>query len=69
MLAARDSDRLQIVAQQLQSLGGTAPLTVSCDVTNAAQVKTLVDKALDYYGYIDVTMLAFMHQHRYKNFS
>ncbi len=54
VLAARHSDRLQIVAQQLQSLGATAPLTVSCDVTDAAQVKTLVDKALEHYGYIDV---------------
>ncbi|MBD2778005.1 SDR family NAD(P)-dependent oxidoreductase [Iningainema tapete] len=54
VLAARQVDRLESVAQEVQSLGRTAPLVVSCDVTDPAQVKTLVEKALDHYGNIDV---------------
>ncbi|TBR60974.1 oxidoreductase [Westiellopsis prolifica IICB1] len=54
VLAARHGDRLQSTAQEIQSIGGTAPLTVTCDVTDPSQVKALVDNALDHYGYIDV---------------
>jgi short-subunit dehydrogenase len=54
ILAARHPDRLETTAQEIQSFGGTAPLIVTCDVTDSSQVKTLVEKALDHYGYIDV---------------
>lgn len=54
VLAARQNDRLEGVAQEIQSLGRTAPLTVPCDVTDPSQVNTLVQKALEHYGYIDV---------------
>ncbi|WP_026735443.1 SDR family NAD(P)-dependent oxidoreductase [Fischerella sp. PCC 9605] len=54
VLAARHSDRLQAAAQELQNLGGKAPLTFACDVTDPAQVNALIEKALDHYGYIDV---------------
>lgn len=54
VLTARHIDRLEDVAQEVQSLGHAAPLTVSCDVTDPLQVNALVQKALDHYGYIDV---------------
>ncbi|MCP6759601.1 MAG: SDR family oxidoreductase [Fischerella sp. CENA71] len=54
VLAARHGDRLQSTAQEIESIAGTKPLTVTCDVTDQSQVKTLVDNALDHYGYIDV---------------
>ena len=54
ILAARQNDRLESVAQEIQSLGRTAPLTVPCDVTDPSQVNALVQKALEHYGYIDV---------------
>lgn len=54
VLAARQAERLEATAQEVQSLGHSAPLTVTCDVTNSSQVDTLVQKALEHYGYIDV---------------
>ncbi|MBN3870259.1 MAG: SDR family oxidoreductase [Nostoc sp.] len=54
VIAARHAEGLEAVAQEVQSLGGAAPLTVTCDVTEASQVDTLVQKALEHYGYIDV---------------
>ncbi|MBW4565549.1 MAG: SDR family oxidoreductase [Mojavia pulchra JT2-VF2] len=54
ILTARQADQLQTVAQELQNLGHSAPLIVTCDVKDPSQVKTLVEKALEYYGYIDV---------------
>ncbi|MBN3947832.1 MAG: SDR family oxidoreductase [Nostoc sp. NMS7] len=54
VIAARHADRLEAVAQEVQSFGRTAPLTVTCDVTDASQVQTLVQKALEHYGDIDV---------------
>ena len=54
VLTARHLDTLESVAQEVQSLGRPAPLTVPCDVTDPSQVDTLVEKALDHYGYIDV---------------
>lgn len=54
VIAARSADHLEAVAQELQSLGRAAPLTVTCDVTDASQVHTLVQKVLEHYGYIDV---------------
>lgn len=53
VLAARQSDRLEAVGQEIQNLGRQV-LTVPTDVRNPEQVKILVDKALDRYGAIDV---------------
>ena len=53
ILAARQADRLEAVAQEVQALGRGA-LAVSTDVTDSAQVNILVRKALDHYGAIDV---------------
>jgi short-subunit dehydrogenase len=54
VLTARHLDRLESVAQEVQSLGRPAPLTVPCDVTDPLQVDALVAKALDHHGNIDV---------------
>jgi len=54
VLTARHLDRLESVAQEVQSLGRPAPLTVPCDVTDPSQVDALVAKALDHHGNIDV---------------
>lgn len=54
VLTSRHADSLQAVAQEVQNLGNTAPLTVTCDVRNPSEVNALVQKALEYYGYIDV---------------
>lgn len=53
-LVAREAAHLDAVAQELQSLGRTAPLTVACDVKDPSQVQTMVEKAREHYGYIDV---------------
>lgn len=53
VLAARHADRLAAVATEIQSLGHAA-LTVPTDVRDAQQVNTLVHKALEQYGGIDV---------------
>jgi len=54
VLAAGHADRLEALAQEVQSIGRSAPLTVTCDVTDSSQVNALVQKALENYGYIDV---------------
>ncbi|ARV62179.1 oxidoreductase [Nostocales cyanobacterium HT-58-2] len=54
ILTARHPDNLESVAQEVQSLGRPAPLTIPCDVTDSSQVDHLVEKALDHYGYIDI---------------
>ncbi|NMG10767.1 SDR family oxidoreductase [Brasilonema sp. UFV-L1] len=56
VLTARHFDDLESVAQEVQSLGCSAPLTLACDVRDSSQVETLVEKALDHYGYIDVLL-------------
>lgn len=53
VLAARHSDHLQAVAQEVQTLGKLA-LAVPTDVRDAEQVNTLTQKALAQYGSIDV---------------
>lgn len=53
VLAARQADRLEAVAQEVQTLGRAA-LTIPTDVRDFDQVKSLVDKALAHYGSIDV---------------
>lgn len=53
VLAARQCDRLQSVAQEVQALGRTA-LAIPTDVRDVDQVKALVTKALEQYDAIDV---------------
>lgn len=54
VLTSRYSEKLEVVAQEIESFGCSAPLIVACDVTIPSQVSTLVEKALERYGYIDV---------------
>ena len=53
VLGARRQDRIQSLARALTSGGGKA-IAVTTDVTDRAQVKTLVDTAVEAYGGIDV---------------
>ncbi len=53
VMAARQSDRLEAAGEEIKNLGRQA-LTVPTDVRDPQQVKTLVDKALERYGAIDV---------------
>lgn len=53
VLAARQPERLEAVAQEVQTLGRAA-LSIPTDVRDAEQVNTLVHKALEHYGSIDV---------------
>lgn len=55
VLAARRSDRIESLAQELTSQGGQA-LAVTTDVTDRQQVKALVDRAVETYGRIDVIL-------------
>lgn len=55
VLAARQSDRLTAVGEEIQNLGQAA-LTVSTDVTDPQQVKILVDQALERFSAIDVVI-------------
>lgn len=53
VLAARHADRLQAVAQELREAHHTA-IAIPTDVREAQQVNTLVEKAIDAFGAIDV---------------
>jgi short-subunit dehydrogenase len=53
VLAARDRDRLNRVAQEIVTLGREA-LTVPTDIIDPQQVNTLAEKAIAAYGNIDV---------------
>lgn len=53
ILAAREPERLETVANEILSLG-VSTLAIPTDVTDIEQVKYLVEKALDYYETIDV---------------
>ncbi len=53
VLGARRADRIQALADELNSSGGKA-LAVATDVTHYDQVKHLVDAAVQTYGRIDV---------------
>ena len=53
VLGARRVDRLKSLAGELTARGGKA-LAITTDVTNADQMKTLVDTAVRSYGRIDV---------------
>lgn len=54
VLTSRYTETLQAVAQEVQTFSNKAPLTVTCDVRNPSEVNILIQKALEYYGYIDV---------------
>lgn len=53
VLAARQPERLEAAATEVESLGRKA-LAIPCDVTNPEQVNNLVQKALAYFGHLDV---------------
>jgi NADP-dependent 3-hydroxy acid dehydrogenase YdfG len=55
VLAARRADRIDALSNELKSQGGEA-LAVTTDVTNRQQVKALVDKAVEAFGWIDVML-------------
>src|SRR5215471_1826977 len=54
-LGARRTDRIASLANDLNSNGGKA-IAMNTDVTDAAQVKRLVDAAVETYGRIDVML-------------
>jgi short-subunit dehydrogenase len=54
LLTSRYLEPLQAVAQEVQNLSNAAPLIVTCDVRNPSEVNTLIQKALEYYGSVDV---------------
>lgn len=53
ILAARRTDRLDVLAADLERAGAKS-LAVSCDVTNRADVDRLVDRTVVTFGRIDV---------------
>lgn len=53
VLAARRTDRIQNLQDEINSKGGKA-LAIATDVTQVDQVKALVDAAVQTYGRIDV---------------
>lgn len=53
VVAARRTDRLEIVAKEIESAGGTAQ-AVTCDVADPAQVEALVAAAVDRFGRVDI---------------
>ena len=53
VLGARRRNRLDATVKEIQAAGGKA-LSVTVDVTNRAEVESLVQKAVDTYGKIDV---------------
>jgi len=53
VLAARRLDRLQILAAEIQDAGGEA-LAVPVDVSEPAEIRVMVQTALDLYGRIDI---------------
>src|SRR5690606_6486605 len=53
VLAARRADRLESLARELNREGGEA-ITFETDVTDADQVRRLVDGAVEAFGRVDV---------------
>jgi short-subunit dehydrogenase len=53
IIAARRMDRLEQVAQEIESAGGKA-LAIQTDIGDELQVAAMVDKALQHFGRIDV---------------
>lgn len=58
VLAARNSDRLAILASQLTSLEAGKVLSVPTDITDPSQVETLMSKAVAQFGQVDVLVNA-----------
>jgi NAD(P)-dependent dehydrogenase (short-subunit alcohol dehydrogenase family) len=54
VVCSRDAAAVQAVAQELTAATGVPCRGVPCDVTDAAQVEALVDRALAEFGRIDV---------------
>ncbi|MEJ2686961.1 MAG: SDR family oxidoreductase [Gammaproteobacteria bacterium] len=55
VLGARRAERIQALAEELSAEGGKA-LAVTTDVTDAEQVRQLVNAAVDTYGQLDVLL-------------
>jgi NADP-dependent 3-hydroxy acid dehydrogenase YdfG len=55
VLGARRKERIEALAEELTKNGGKA-LALATDVTDAGQVKNLVDTAVDEFGKIDVIL-------------
>lgn len=55
VLGARRAERIQALAEELTAEGGKA-LAVTTDVTDAEQVRQLVNAAVDTYGQLDVLL-------------
>ena len=53
VLAARRMDRLQNLAERIQSTGGEA-IAIPVDIVNSADVDNMVKTTLDLYGHIDI---------------
>ncbi|GAB4540074.1 MAG: SDR family oxidoreductase [Anaerolineales bacterium] len=53
ILAARRIDRLQNLAARIQNEGGEA-MAIPVDITDPAEVRNLVESAIDLYGQIDI---------------
>ncbi len=55
VLAARRADRIDTLAADIKAAGGEA-LAVTTDVTDASQVRRLVDTAVETFGRVDVML-------------
>ena len=53
VLAARRLDRLQVIAQEIQTDGGNA-LPVGADLTQETDIRNLVQASLEHFGRIDI---------------
>ncbi|MBF2047099.1 MAG: SDR family NAD(P)-dependent oxidoreductase [Elainella sp. C42_A2020_010] len=53
VLAARRSEKLDQVAEQIQANGGNA-LPITTDVANQTQAQQLIQKASDVFGHVDI---------------
>lgn len=54
VIAARDPEKLEQRAEMIRSSTGRRCLAAPADVTDPAQVRTLVDRALEAFGTIDI---------------
>lgn len=57
LLAARSVDKLEAVADACRSAGAAHTATIQCDVSDEADCKALVKKAIDEFSGIDVLVL------------
>ena len=54
VICARDPEHLAAAADEIASATGVDVLAVETDLTDAAQIRTLVDQTLDLFGRIDI---------------